>query len=149
MEGGSIYRNVSLDQVLLPERDSPLMPTQFVQNAGVGALNIISTGGPITMPAVVSPNGSTSVTVLHGQGTSPFMLPFFRFSSNGTRRPLPYTEFQSSVEASPGAAKWKIDYEFVTVSGNPSVTFNQVYISGTYPTGTYYIEWYVVKEILR
>lgn len=140
-----IYKSVSLDQALEPDRGNPLTPTEYVQNAGVGALNVIGTGNT-QMNAVVSPSGSTSTTLLHGQNYSPLILAYFRFSANGTRRLLPYNEFQTSIEASPGASKWTLDYELVN---NNSITFFQRYNSGTYPTGTYYIEWYIFKEIQR
>lgn len=41
MDDGFTYRNVSLDKALLPDPSSPLLPTQFIPNAGTNVFNIV------------------------------------------------------------------------------------------------------------
>lgn len=75
------YKNVSLDQALLPDRDNPLLPAQFIPNTGLNTFKIIQIGTAVINKAANSSIGT--VTIQHGLGYVPAVLVYQGNSTDG------------------------------------------------------------------
>lgn len=87
----SAYKNISLDQALLPDRDNPLLPTQNIPNSGLGGLTIIQQATQAS-PIVLAVIGSIDIAApkdgsfMLAEGTflgSPLLSVQLPYSSSG------------------------------------------------------------------
>lgn len=136
----SAYKNVSLDQVLLPGVDNPLTPTQYIPSSAIAALNIVRFD-QTSFPAPVSPNASSSTTVNHNLGYNPEVIAFVSASTTGTSWILPYR----AVDAITGVNMYEVNYEFVP----GGVTFYHRYFSGVYVNQTDYITYRFIEPFTK
>ncbi len=133
------YKNVSLDQALLPGADNPLQPSQYIPSTAISTLDVVVHSNT-SFPAPISPNASSSTTVQHALGYNPQVVAYVSFTSTGTPRLLPHIE----PDAVTGLPMYLIDYECIP----GGVTFFHRYFT-TYVNQTNYIDYRFLQGIAR